>query len=402
MKLLVTLMLIGTSLSSYAETKSFIKEFSGKLRSHHNYRQYEVSNAMHGEFASALMVGGELSILTNTYYGLSGKATLASSDYVINNPRDKDGLYQFLFGEENIAVRSESYLTYTRNKLKIESGRKKINTPFANGSDAFIIPITYEGLFSQYKMEHLNLQLMRINKIKARNTSSFTSVADYALARLNQTTTETDYNNETTIIGFNYKNAGLKTNIWHYNYSDLFTTTYLDADYSHNKVNYAVQIGQQSDNGEALIGDIDSKLAGLKLSYKASNKLNISLGHNKVDTNEDSFKGGAWITPYTIFTDTIFTNSMLSGMGNMAPGSASKLMLLYGLTEKTDIRLSYSQLVFAEYNSVDQVTQDEVDFWITSKLPMNGLSVTNRFARLDSTNDGQSVFAWRSQLQYVF
>jgi hypothetical protein len=402
MKIIFTVLLSVLFLNAYAQEQNIIKEFTAKIRVNHNYRLYEISNVKHGDYASALMTGGELSILTNTYYSLSARATLASSDYVVNNPNHKDAVYNFLFGEENIAVRSESFLSYTRGEFKIESGRKKINSPFANASDAFIIPITYEGVFSRYKVNNLNLQLMNINEIKARNTSSFVNVADFALTRLNQTTSKTKYNNETQVIGINYKTTALKVNLWNYNYSDLFTTSYFDTDYSYNRFNYALQLGQQDDSGESLIGDVNSNLLGIKFGYKTSKGVKFSFGHNKVETNENSFLGGAWLTPYTFFTDSLYTNSMLSGMGNVAPGNATKVMLRYNLTEKTSLRLSYSQLTFAKHDSVEEIEQEEIDFWITSNLPVVGLTATNRFARLDSAIDGQSVFAWRSQLQYTF
>lgn len=399
-RVIVSGVIVGSSLSMVVSAEDSIQKafkegkVSGNLRAHYNDWDYGVATDQ-----SAFALGGLLKAETGPLgwakFGL-GYYTAQDLDTNNSNPAKVDGR----MGSE-LEVLGEAYVALSGADTTLTLGRQKINTPFANPGDAFIIPVLFEGTsVSNKSISNLTLDASYLTTFKNRNSEEFVDVGSFNTGRFGVASQETS---GTLILGASYKADGLGLQAWYYQFADLFDSTYLQASYNFAgsdtiKPFVEAQMGSQSDIGDKLLGAVDSTLWGIQGGV-AIDKAKITLAYNTVDEETSAYKNGGFLAPYNFSTSPIFTNNMLQTLENGNAGDATKLTFNYGFPN-LKVKLSYATFDFKN-NVADR---DEIDADLTYSMDhvTPGLSLRWRFALVTSDTKSVETTNNRFQAQYTF
>ena len=395
--------LFGASQVSFAvaeeakELKTVFDEgtVSGNIRAYYNTREYELKTD-----EAAFSLGGALRAETAPMGALSFGVGFYTAQDLGTNDEDSDKVNGRLGSE--VEVLGEAYLKFSTAGHTATAGRIKINSPFANSGDAFIIPFTYEGWMYKYKAsEKLTVEVDYINAIKNRNSDEFVDVGTWSTKRFGLA--EQQATSATVNLGATYKGDGYKIEAWGASYAELYDQLYLYGDYMFKggdkfKPFVGLQYGMQQESGDALLGDVASSIFGLKAGA-AMGAFKLTLAINTVPEDENSYKNGAFLSPYTFSTSPIFTNNMLQTFENVDAGSAEKVTLNFNPTSQWALKLS-----FATFDFDQVVDRDALDADVTYKFSdyLKGLSLRWRMEIVSSDNENVEQTNLRFQSQYVF
>lgn len=377
--------------------KSIFAEGSvtGNIRGYYNTRSYDVR-----EDEGAFSLGGGLRAETGSlgivkfgvgFYTAQDLGTNSSNTAKVNGRLGSD-----------LEVLAESYVTLTGAGTALTLGRQKINSPFANPGDAFIIPFTFQGYSAVNKsLEHFTFQLDYLNEIKNRNSDEFVDVGLWISNRFGVTVPQRT--GGTLNLGASYANGPVKAQAWLIQYTDFFNTVYLNGDYSftlsdHLKPFVGLQFVSQSEIGDALVGAVDSTLWGVQIGA-AVNKAKIILGYNHVAEQDGVFRNGAILAPFNYSTSPLFTNSMLGTLENVDAGSATKITLLYPFMENLNFKFSYAVLDFVVATDIEST---DLDLTYSFNGYLKGLSLRWRVETITSDLASAKQTNHRLQTQFVF
>lgn len=366
---------------------------SGNIRAHYNERHYSSRPD-----ATAFALGGALRAET----GSMGLAKLGVSFYTaedLGTNSDDPARVDRRMGSE-VEVLGEAWLNFSGWNSSLTMGRQKFFTPFANPIDVFIVPFTFEGVSVKHTgIPNLTLELGYINTIKSAGSDEFVDVGIWSTNRLGVATAETS---GTLMLGGVYKNEDLAIHAWFYNFSDLFTSQYVQADYAFTSKNtikpfVSAQVISQSEAGDALLGEVDSTLFGLQAGISIE-RTKLIVGYTHVAEEADAFNNGAFLAPYNFSTSPLYTNSMLQNMENVDAGKGVKLTFIYAF-HSVDVKLSHADLNFASIADLGAT-----DFDVTYNLDryVKGLSLRYRVEVVTSDSDAVEQSDHRFQVQYVF
>jgi hypothetical protein len=368
-------------------------KIDGNFRSYFNTRDYDVKTD-----ESALSVGGALRVNTGSINGFNlGLGFYAAQDLGTNSS-DAAKVNKRLGSE--LEVLGEAYVNYTAGDTSVTVGRQKLNTPFANSGDAFIIPFSFEGTSIVYKgISNVILEVDYINSIKNRNSSTFTDVGTWTANRFSAESSDSD---STIILGGTYTKDALKVQVWYYDFDNMFNSTYLQANYALSAVGatkpfVAVQYGTQGESGDEILGEIKSSLLGIQAGVGfAQSKL--TLAYNTVSENSGAFKSGAFLAPYSYSTSPLFTNNMLQTFENVDSGDAVKVTFNHSFA-KVKLKASY-----AEFDFDTSTDREAIDFDLTYDMSDYSKGLTLRYRIEMVTSDVESVeqINQRFQMQYKF
>jgi hypothetical protein len=392
--------IMGCSLTTVALAESSLQDafkegsVSGNIRGYYNTWDYGSKTDQ-----TAFSLGGLLKAETGPIGWVKlGVGYYTAQDLDTNNsdPAKVDGRLG-----SDLEVLGEAYIAMSGADSVLTIGRQKISTPFANPGDAFIIPVTFQGTsFTNKSITDLTLTASYLTAIKNRNSEEFVGVGEFSTARYGVGSQNTD---GTLILGSTYKSAGLAVQAWYYQFSDLFDTTYFQANYAFAgtdtfKPFVAAQLASQSNSGDKLLGEVDSTLWGLQGGVSMG-KAKVTLGYNSIAEETSAFKNGAFLAPYNFSTSPLFTNNQLSTVENGTAGDAAKLTFNYSFS---DVKLKLSYATFDFKSSV--ADRDEVDADVTYSLAQYapGLSVRLRIALVTSDTKSAETTNNRFQLQYAF
>jgi hypothetical protein len=365
----------------------------GNFRSYFNTRHYDTKTD-----ESALSLGGALRVNTGSLNGFSVGLGLYTAQDLSTNSSDSAKINKRLGSE--LEVLGEAYVNYTGGDTSVTVGRQKLNTPFANAGDAFIVPFTFEGTSIVYKgISNVTLEVDYINSIKNRNSDTFTDVGAWAANRYSADSSESD---STIILGGTYAKDALKVQAWYYDFDNLFNSTYLQANYAFGAVGstkpfLAFQFGSQGESGDELLGDIDSSLFGLQAGA-GFGKSKLTLAYNSVSEKSGAFKNGAFLAPYNFSTSPFFTNNMLQTVENVDSGDAVKVTFNHSFPK---VKLKFS---YAEFDFDTSTDREAIDFDVTYDMSDYSKGLTLRYRVEFVTSDVKSVEQTnqRFQLQYKF
>jgi hypothetical protein len=368
-------------------------KIDGNFRSYFNTRDYDVKTD-----ESALSVGGALRVNTGSINGFNlGLGFYAAQDLGTNSS-DAAKVNKRLGSE--LEVLGEAYVNYTAGDTSVTVGRQKLNTPFANSGDAFIIPFSFEGTSIVYKgISNVILEVDYINSIKNRNSSTFTDVGAWTANRFSAESSDSD---STIILGGTYTKDALKVQAWYYDFDNMFNSTYLQANYALSAVGstkpfVAVQYGTQGESGDEILGEIKSSLLGIRAGiWFAQSKL--TLAYNTVSEESGAFKSGAFLAPYSYSTSPLFTNNMLQTFENVDSGDAVKVTFNHSFA-KVKLKASY-----AEFDFDTSTDREAIDFDLTYDMSGYSKGLTLRYRIEVVTSDVKSVeqINQRFQMQYRF
>ena len=368
-------------------------KIDGNFRSYFNTRDYDVKTD-----ESALSVGGALRVNTGSINGFNlGLGFYAAQDLGTNSS-DAAKVNKRLGSE--LEVLGEAYVNYTAGDTSVTVGRQKLNTPFANSGDAFIIPFSFEGTSIVYKgISNVILEVDYINSIKNRNSSTFTDVGAWTANRFSAESSDSD---STIILGGTYTKDALKVQAWYYDFDNMFNSTYLQANYALSAVGstkpfVAVQYGTQGESGDEILGEIKSSLLGIRAGiWFAQSKL--TLAYNTVSEESGAFKSGAFLAPYSYSTSPLFTNNMLQTFENVDSGDAVKVTFNHSFA-KVKLKASY-----AEFDFDTSTDREAIDFDLTYDMSGYSKGLTLRYRIEVVTSGVKSVeqINQRFQMQYRF
>lgn len=396
-------LLIATSLSvpTLALGADSLKEVisegkvSGAIRSYYNFRDFDTKLD-----TSAFALGGYLHAETGPLYGFNLGGTFYISDDVGTRSKNPARRNPNLPGQAYTL--GEAYLQYRGFDTVFTIGRQKLDTPFANPSDAFMIPVTFEAVgFSNTSIKNLTLSVHYLDRIKNRPDDEFTDIGRFVPRRLGVTETA---DAGTGIVGAVYSEKTLKLQTWGYLFSDLFHIAYLQADYAFPAVwggvipEVAGQYIYEGNNGDDLFGDVDVNGFGVKIGGKRG-PLGLSFAFNHVIAEGGSFRNGAVLAPFSFATGPMFTNSMVETLENSDAGNAFRVALEYKFREYFITKVSF---VAYERDAVVDTTETDVDFTYVFTDFLEGLSFRVRLGLINSGTDSAKLLELRPQLQYVF
>ena len=379
------------------EFRSIFSEgkISGNIRAYYNTREYDfrpdeaafsLGGALRGETAA---IG--VAKLGVGFYTAQDLGTNSDDPMKVNNRLGSD-----------LEVLGEAYLNLAKAGHSITLGRQKIETPFANSGDAFMIPFTFEALsYKATGLENFLFEFDYINAIKNRNSDEFVDVGAWNSARLG--IGEIRNTSGTLNLGVSYGGGPLKAEAWLTRYAELFDSAYLRGDYAFSDIGgfkpfVGVQYGSQKDTGDAWLGTVDSTLYGAQLG-SGIGKVTLIAGYNSVASEPDAYRNGAFLAPFTFSTSPLFTNNMLETFENVDAGSASKFTVSYTPNPQWALKLSYAsfdfdQVVDRDATDID-VTYNFVGYWQGLSLRYRAEIVGSDATTVEQTN-------MRFQTQLVF
>jgi hypothetical protein len=365
----------------------------GNIRAYYNTRDFETKTD-----ESAFSLGGALRAETGSIGPFKFGLGYYTAQDVGTNSSDPAKVNKRLGGE--IEVLGEAYVSASAADTLVTAGRQRLSTPFANDGDAFMIPFSFEGGSIKNKsVPNLTLELDYINSIKNRNSDEFVDVGKYSTGRFGVDATATS---GTTILGAVYAVDGLKLQAWAYEFSDLFTSVYIQGNYNFSvsgdvKPFFAAQIASQSETGDELLGEVDSTLWGLQ-GGAGFGKSKLTLAYTAVEEESGTFRNGAFLAPYSFSTSPIFTNNMLATVENVDAGDALKLTYNYSFS-KVKLKLSYAEFDFETAADLEAV---DVDVTYNMDEIVKGLTARWRLEVVSSDVDRVEQINHRFQLQLKF
>lgn len=367
----------------------------GNVRAYFNTREYD-----YREDEAGFSLGGALRAETGkfgkTSFGL-GYYTAQDLGTNSDNPARVNGRLG-----SDLEVLGEAYVNIEAGKSLITLGRQKINSPFANPGDAFIIPFTFQGYsLTNTSLPNLKFEISYLNEIKNRNSEEFVDVGwwsgnRYGFASPGNTA-------GTLNIGSIYAVGPVKTELWLSRFSDFFDMAYLFGQYQFTgtdafKPFIAGQVVKQKDSGDALVGNVDSTLYGLQLGASAG-KAKFTFSYNSVAEQSDAFLNGAVLAPYSFSTSPLFTNNMLETFENLDAGDAGKVAVAYAFSSNLTLVASH-----ARFDLRRVVDRNATDMDVTYQFSGNlqGLSLRWRVEVVTADVEAVEQTNHRFQTQFVF
>lgn len=399
-------MLLLTSLSALMSSAAFAQsaivdsikngKVNGNVRAHNVFIDKDMGADQQG-FA----LGGKLHAENAALYGFNVGVTFnVASDFNLVSKQNykRATLYKDYanLGEQDAVGLGESYLNYNGYNFNFRTGAQEFTSPFANPSDAFIMPISYTGHVLTYTgVEKLKLTVAQLNKVKFRNSDTFKPIGEAAVAG--------SVTDGLVVFGADYNNEQIKASAYHYGFDELMKLNYVTTGYTFNLaegflLTPSVQYATEKKTGKALRGDIDSSALGFNVNA-TKDAFKVDLSYVSIGEEKGKYLNGGFYSPLTFFTDALYTNSMVNGMAGIDAGSSYKLNVNYTYSESLSGKVSYADYDF-KTNVLDR---SEVNFDVTYKFSdIPGLSYTNRLAKVNSDTKTLAQYQWRAQLQLSF
>ncbi len=304
----------------------------------------------------------------------------------------------------DVDILGEAFVRWTGFETTLTAGNILIDTPFANPSDAFVVPITYTGYSLINKsLSGLTLQVHHLTHIKTREAQKFAEIGNFIFSRRSAPPGPAPSippdTVGTSIVGGIYDWQKLKLQFWYYHFDELFNLQFGQLDYdwsggSRFAPYISLQGGNENSMGKEWYGNFNSSLSGAKLGVKAFGA-DLSVAMNNVS-------GSGFVMPFTYFTDITYTNSMISGIGNVASGTGWKSVLQYNFTSQLWGRAYYSSFKFA---GDKDLSETGFDLRHKFKGDLDKLSLWFRVG-YRSGNDNPAgypdLLEYRTQIQYIF
>lgn len=378
------------------ELKSIFSEgkVSGNIRAYYNTREYDyrpdeaafsLGGALRGETAEVGWIK-----LGAGFYTAQDLGTNSDDPMKVNGRLGSD-----------LEVLGEAYINVKQSGHSMTLGRQRIETPFANSGDAFMIPFAFEALTYKAAFEKFVVEFDYINAIKNRNSDEFIDVGAWSTNRLGLA--DVRNTSGTLNLGISYGGGPFKAEAWFTRYAELFDSLYLRGDYAFAEMNgfkpfIGVQYGTQSDSGDAWLGTVDSTLYGAQIG-SGIGKVTLTLGYNVVADQADAYRNGAFLSPFTFSTSPLFTNNMLETFENIDAGSAGKFTVSYNPSSQWALKVSHASFDFdrvVDRDATDvDITYSFADYW-------RGLSLRWRVEIVDSEATTVEQTNMRFQTQFVF
>lgn len=402
---------------------------TGQLRAYYFRRDYATANVVN---ANAFAVGGLFNYRTAEFLdGFSVGASFFTANALDTHNSNPARIDTTLVGKANsINSLGQAFLQYSGHGLLVRVGNQLVTTPWANPSDARMIPATYQAAYGAFTpVAGLTFEALRILRYKGRTADGFFKDNNYYPATWNG---DADYGGTsnlpatapatggTAAFGIDYAVGGLKSTAWYYHFYDFAHMLYAQAEEtlpltSPVKPFAGAQVVREwgssnifAETGTHFFGrpgtSVDNLtlggIVGLKV-YGAT--LSVSYDHLESE-GAGALGGGVLISPYTASyaTDPLYSSSMIRGMVELGPGSAWKVAASEQAFDK-ELTLTAS---FAEYHTTFNGNDSEAYFDAIYLPPgwLKGLSLRNRLEVANGrVNPGKRHFLYnRVMVAYSF
>lgn len=135
----------GLLVSSAACADSLSEAFANsKVKGELKAQYFNVKPLTDGKSDSILAVGGNLNIITDSFYGFKGGVTFQTSHIADISTKGANNFANTM--DASGSVMSESYLSYAMANTSIKIGRQYIKTPLLAGSGSRMIKQSFEGV----------------------------------------------------------------------------------------------------------------------------------------------------------------------------------------------------------------------------------------------------------------
>ncbi|MDY0117852.1 MAG: OprD family outer membrane porin, partial [Sulfurimonadaceae bacterium] len=239
----------------------------------------------------ALAIGGILKATTQKFYGLSGSVAFYTSHDMLHYGADADMRYG-TFDRSNIAGGSElvlsngdaidtigeAYIEYSFAQTSLRYGRQRINTPLVNDFYNRFLPNSFEAItLESHEIENTKLFLSNISRWKYKSEADFKKF-----------TTDSSSFKSLYIAGVEHTlTKDTKFSLYYYRMPQMLHSGYIEVDTSESltqEINLRTQLHYlyQKSLQDALLGDIDTYLAGAKITLDYRNSWYLSALLDKV------------------------------------------------------------------------------------------------------------------------
>jgi len=288
--------------------------------------------------AYANSIGGQLGIKTAQLYGFSSGVTfMTTNPFLINN--DPAKVDTSIIGKDNgarggdatqgFSVLGEAYIAYNYEDLDISYGRQAIKTPLMHAKEVRMLPSTFNGFYSSYKINSSSkVGFDYITEFKQRTSDEFVNIIKHALGDNTIAVTGSD-SGAMFMADYNYKSEDYKFNVYDCYAQDFINSIYIDGGMKLPLAEMKIALDAQYINQKS-IGNADTNLAkagsltgGKKISVnavalKASTaykSAKFTLAYSKVfksDSKHDSLVLPWDGTP--LFTNMITSNDLFQSI----------------------------------------------------------------------------------------
>ena len=336
--------MISTALLAASDVTTLSEVFS-EAQVHGNVKYYYIQTDKDKSYANqantsayANSIGGQLGIQTAKLYGFSAGATFMTSNpfLISNDPAKvdtsiiaKDNGARGGDATQGFSVLGEAYIAYNYDGLDISYGRRTIKTPLMHAKEVRMLPSTFNGFYSSYKLNtSLKFGFEYITGFKQRTSDKFVNIIKHALGDNTIAVTGSD-SGAMFMADYNYKSQDYKFNIYDCYAQDFINSVYVDGGtylgFKGMKLSLDAQyINQKSignaDTNLAKLGSITGgkkisvNAAALKFSTKYANA-KFTFAYSKVlksDTKHDSLVLPWDGTP--LFTNMITSNDLFQSV----------------------------------------------------------------------------------------
>lgn len=382
---------------------------SGNIRAYSFSRDY--NSQMTDLHSSSL--GGKLKVETSNQDGIGGALGMYfAQDIGLNNHEQNNKYINPLLMGTNYGIYTlgEAYLQYRKADFLTRVGNQRIDNPWINSSDGFMIPNLYQaGLVSFQPVEGIQIEAERILRFKNRTASGFDNSNLFVIPNYKPHYTGSD--NGASAFGMTYKGDSVNAKTWFYRFNDFAKMAYLQGGYTLTRTGVSpfvdFQFMRETSDGAMLLGAVDSKAYGARMGGALPDKLGRAyFAYNMVPANMVAgISNGNMLSPYTQFynTDPLYTTVMNYGLvSSRGAGNAWKMganMKL--LDEKLDVELTYSKYNTAPYVANVDAYMLDIAYHLSGTL--KGVTIRDRLGIEHGIQEwGGAYVDNRIMLQYEF
>jgi len=341
------------------------------------------ADSLFGTDTSAFAIGAQFGFQTASYYGVSARmAAYTSQKISALNPSKPKNRNRDFFDEDgnSFTYIGEANVAYNSDIVRIEAGRVRIDTPYADSDDIRMAPNTFEGVWSHFDLS----DSWKVQATYLTRWAGFDSGEDQSTYKK---LFENSHNGETSdgMFGLSLQyviNDDNDISLWYYHVDQMSDIVYVESagdliftDAFH--VEYGLQVSTiQSLNHSQVEGDVLGAMVIFDYSMlffaTAINKAFVD-GENSIT---DGFGGG----PYYTSLD----ESTIGFVSETAPGEDTLSYRVGGGVNFNDWNIEglVIEYVYGDLKSSQSLEFNEHDVIITYDIT-DQLYLEGVFARFD-------------------
>lgn len=320
---------------------------------------YSTNNAYFSGFnQDTTSAGGYIKYETAPFYGFQ----LGASYDLQRRLDDEKGNNEVGELKEDRDGLAEAYVTWKNDDVRLTVGNQRLNLPFVGDyADWRILEAVYQAADFQWGNQSDFLRLTKINKFK-----SFANDEFFKTTRQNSTI-ETD-GMWAVGLGKSYAvdaDTKLKGQLWFERYEDYTDLLYAEGSVAFPNAQFAPEISVQylmgKEQGDAIVGNVDSQVFGVQSNLKLTPKFNWKVAYDYIKPEEDAYRNGALVTPYSNNTSSsvIFAQPFFTSTQDLGAGHALMTSFDGKLNDNTILGARYSFMDLKESADADSRNQSE-------------------------------------------